>query len=1214
MLNRLLSRSLQANKNSKGFLFVFLLGLTFHGYSQHYDLRKYSDELAHSYVYSIIQDNNGYLWIGTDNGLSRFDGISFRSFTTRDSLADNFITCSFKNGNDLWFGHMNGMLTHCNGEKFTPIITLNGKTSITDIEKSPRGDIWVATYSYGLMKIQGIACRTLNSNIINQIAIYSFKFITEKEILVGSTDGLNRCSVDESGKVDVIQHFNEIPESKITDIVKMRNDSGYYVASQSNGIFQVIQKGDNFKIKQIALDIEVDLTGVQSISEDCKSNLWVSTFGNGLIKLIRSSSGQFKEVDYFNESTGCSTNNVKTSYEDREGNIWSGNYGTGLTQITRKALSFYPIEDVLYGSSIYSIYTHKNDRWLGTDKGLLKIDQSTGQTEAFYSSQNGLPQDKITAIYSDQGKELWIGTGNNGVYRMMVDNEKILSYKIGNGVLENSVTAISGRDNQIWIGTKKGVCNINTNTNKIQWYTLEKSGLPHNFVNHLFIDSKNRLWVSTRSNILTYIENGKVEKITIPSEKGVLTLGSISEDSDSNIWVGSIGGGIFRIKADSIKSITSNEGLVSNYCYSLLADNNNNIWVGHRGGLSKIRTATRFVKPLQQYEGINPSCEFSENAIFKDQNDGIWFGSNEGLWFYDPTFEDQVLLPPVLNITSFRVDDEEVDLNKKIVLPPGNHKIRVEFLGINLKEPLNVRYQYQLIGYDQFPENTKSTSVIYPHLSDGKYNFILTSSTGDGVKTKYPLSINFVIKTPVWKQWWFYIFSFIVLSILINLYIKWREYKYFKEKHILESKVKDRTSELAKINYLLKEKQELISEQNIELAQHRDYLEQLVDERTKELLKAKNKAEESDKLKTAFLQNMSHEIRTPMNGILGLMGILNDPDLDVASKNNYIDLIKQSGERLMTTINDIIEISKLESEQVTTHYSHVNITELLHFNLNFFKQETEKKGVLLKLSENIQDNNTIVETDGNKVNSILINLIKNAIKFTNKGTIEFGYSIEGDSIIFYVKDSGIGIPADRLEAIFERFVQADLNNTRPHEGSGLGLSIVKEYLKILNGKIWVESKIDVGSTFFFSLPYKPVNKKQSKQGEKIATNNTHGKIHTILIAEDDEGSFLFLENILEKLPVNLLHTDNGRDAVKLFKENPDISLILMDIKMPELNGYDTTRMIRQFNKTIPIIAQTAYAMPNDKEKAIEVGFTDYITKPINRHKLILMVQKYLDKA
>lgn len=377
-----------------------------------------------------------------------------------------------------------------------------------------------------------------------------------------------------------------------------------------------------------------------------------------------------------------------------------------------------------------------------------------------------------------------------------------------------------------------------------------------------------------------------------------------------------------------------------------------------------------------------------------------------------------------------------------------------------------------------------------------------------------------------------------------------------------------------------------------------------------ELKKAKDAAEESDKLKTVFLQNMSHEIRTPMNGILGFLDLLKDPMLNSQSKNQYIEIINASGERLLKTINDIIEISKIESNQVLIDITAVDIRAIMDFQQNFFSGQAQRKGLTIKISRQLPHNQSVIESDSNILNGILTNLINNAIKFTAKGGIELGNYLQDNTLVFFVKDTGIGIPADRIEAIFHRFVCADLQISRPHEGSGLGLSIVKAYIEMLGGNIWVQSKIDTGSTFFFSIPYNPVSYKSANKKNTGSTTMPDKKL-TILIAEDDDICFMYLERVIESKHINILRAKNGKEAVILFERYPSISLVLMDIKMPIMNGIDAAKHIRKINAAIPIIAQTAYVMSEDKKNILEAGFENIITKPINKDELIRLIKKYI---
>jgi ligand-binding sensor domain-containing protein/serine phosphatase RsbU (regulator of sigma subunit) len=803
--------------NRKGILLFSFFVLTIHAFPQEYNFRNFNtaEGLAYSYVYSLNQDSSGYLWIGTGNGLSRYNGFIFENYAIVDSLADNLISCSVTDGKCMWFGHMNGHLSFFDGEKLHSVIMPQSNSSpITHFAKSPDDQIWASTYSDGLLKLNKKTGVIKNYLLKNQVFILSFDFLNDNELLIGTNTGLLHVRLKESGEIEKIRSFTEIAESKVTCVQKMRNKPGFYVATENDGIFQITHEDNLFKVSKINTDREFDFTGIQNIYEDSQSNLWLCSFGNGLIKMIYSASGDFAKINYFNKSNGFSTDNVKIVYEDREGTIWSGNYGEGLTQIIPKVFSVYTFDKALYGNNIFSIYSDKRYRWIGTENGLMKMDLLTGKIVKFYTKGCGLPKDTVTTIYSTDGKVLWIGTEKNGVFRMETGSERIFKYFPGNGDLENSITTITGKGEEVWIGTKKGLCCINSVTNKINWFTINQGGLPHNFINCLYIDRKNKLWVTTRSNTLVYIQNSKVNKVPLYSGNGILTLGPVTEDTDHRIWVGSNGNGVFLIESDSILNLTVKEGLLSNYCYSLICDEHKNIWIGHKGGLSRIRTTDFSVKPLRSIAGITESCRFNSNAIDKDNLGRIWFGSDNGIVSYDPSMANPRSLPPVLRIISIKINDEEKDYFDKIILSPGNYKIRIDFLGISLKEPELVTYQYKLENYDQWSEITKNTSITYNHLTEGDYNFILKASSGDGAVSQNPLNLNIIIKRPIWKKWWFYFTAVILLISLIYTYIKRREYRFLTEKKILEEKVRERTYEIQCQKNEIEKQRDVIDEKN----------------------------------------------------------------------------------------------------------------------------------------------------------------------------------------------------------------------------------------------------------------------------------------------------------------------------------------------------------------------------------------------------------------
>lgn len=382
------------------------------------------------------------------------------------------------------------------------------------------------------------------------------------------------------------------------------------------------------------------------------------------------------------------------------------------------------------------------------------------------------------------------------------------------------------------------------------------------------------------------------------------------------------------------------------------------------------------------------------------------------------------------------------------------------------------------------------------------------------------------------------------------------------------------------------------------------------------LNEAKLKAEESDRLKTAFLTNMSHEIRTPMNAIIGFTALLKNPDITPDEKKEYLNILERSANNLLNIIDDIIDISRMEAEQLSVNKMNTNINTILDdllINFENVKKTKEITKVQLILKKEIKNNDLIVYTDPKRFKQIFTHILDNAFKFTESGKIEFGYSVADNNLICYVKDTGIGIPNETKSFVFERFRQADETSTRKYNGTGLGLTISKSLVETMGGKMWFESEVGIGSSFYFSLPYKKeVNTKElAAELTLLGQKNWRGK--KILIAEDAPTNFKFLEAILEKTNIHITWAKNGKEVLDCIGNNPDFDLILMDIQMPVLNGHQAVKQLKQNGNKIPIIAQTAYAMESDKQEIIEIGYDDFVIKPIEINLLLNKISKFLDK-
>jgi len=418
---------------------------------------------------------------------------------------------------------------------------------------------------------------------------------------------------------------------------------------------------------------------------------------------------------------------------------------------------------------------------------------------------------------------------------------------------------------------------------------------------------------------------------------------------------------------------------------------------------------------------------------------------------------------------------------------------------------------------------------------------------------------------------------------------------------------------LLETNALLEETQEEIINQNNELFQHRNNLEQLIEKRTSELEIAKEKAEESDRLKTAFLHNMSHEIRTPLNAIMGFSGLLAENFDNKEILNNITSIIIQSGTDLLELVNDLLEIARIEAGQLSVHLEECKLNDLfskLEAIINEYRIRIDKYHVNFEIVLHCPILDKIIFIDHLKLKQILINLITNAFKFTHSGKVEVGCYIEVNNVLsFYVSDTGIGIQADKQSHIFERFIQADPGSTRLYGGTGLGLSIVKGILDVLGGKIWLKSEPGKGTTFYFTFPYQLADNTIIEPYEILKTQLPDNNL-TILIVEDDKYNAMYLKEIFKNNGYNVLHTKFGLDSVDI-ATNQDIDLILMDIRLPDISGYEVTGIIRKQKPDIKIIAQTAYATFKDRQRALDSGCNDYLSKPINKVLLIEVINRLI---
>ncbi len=768
--------------------------------AQNYKFRQYGikDGICHPFVYTVNQDANGYLWLGTGEGLCKYDGFDFYGDFEADSLPDAFVKKSFRDSRgNLWFGHNDGSITFYDGDKFLVMDTGDEITStINDIEEDPNGRIVFATQNQGLIIINEDHEVDIVQEPFKRKLISSIMFTPSGQLLTGAFDGMHLYSYDfDSDTITYQYKIAQVPYTQITDIVHDEQGGLYWVGSQDDGLYAMkFDENDaaSTLVKKIGNDEMLKYTSVMSITLDRDGYLWLSTRGEGVYKLkVDPEDLTISEFINFSEHNGLGSKYTTEVFQDLEGNIWISTYGNGLAGLFDEAFTFHDYQDPT-GNTLYSVLTDDGGFWMAGNGRLIRITAGLQASREVYGASHGIPQDRITALFKDENGYLWIGTGSSGLYRMNVDEGRISRYFVSQNSLENIVNAIDGADGIVWVATNNGVLSINSTTGAMEQFGIGPR-IPHNKINDVFVDSKGNAWIATRSNGIVSV-NTDMEYGISAEQMVVLEFVSITEDEYGNLWAVTANDGIFKFLADTLEHYSTYNGLKSAACYSVVDDRQGNIWVGHRLGFSKVDIERRIVITYGTETGINGDCQPNASAV--TGQGVVLFGTSEGLVQFDTKKERRNLTAPLTNITSVNISDKEYDFSKPIVLPYGIYKIRIEWIGLNYAAPEKVTYQYKLDGYDDWSDPVPDVYEQYPRIEDGNYTFMLRACNSEGICTEVPVEVRLRVKLPIWKTWWFITISVMTLISIFLVIIKYRERKARQFQEILQNKLDVRTREV----------------------------------------------------------------------------------------------------------------------------------------------------------------------------------------------------------------------------------------------------------------------------------------------------------------------------------------------------------------------------------------------------------------------------------